>query len=243
MLPMLTLNCKTCGIEFNTLPCVVRDGNGKYCSKKCCHIALVKKVEIICPQCGEKFLRHPSNMKNGDPCCSQPCGKLRRWARARVERFLSNVVVLPGPNPCWIWTGAKFNEYGIMRVNRKAIFVHRFSYELFRRRIEKGKIILHSCDIPLCVSPSHLSEGSDLDNSRDAAKKGRKARVLSKQDAIEIYISELSPRELAKKYNVTVKNIYCIKWGTIWTQVTEPYTQPISTISNFRPVPHTLRTS
>jgi hypothetical protein len=34
-------------------------------------------------------------------------------------------------------------------------------------------VIRHTCDVPLCIEPSHLVLGSQSDNMQDAASKGR----------------------------------------------------------------------
>lgn len=49
---------------------------------------------------------------------------------------------------------------------------HRVSYEYFKGRIPKGKIICHKCDNPKCINPDHLFVGTRTDNYWDARKKG-----------------------------------------------------------------------
>jgi hypothetical protein len=50
---------------------------------------------------------------------------------------------------------------------------HRVSYMVFVGAIPDGAIIMHVCDNPLCVNPSHLIPGTFSDNSRDMVMKGR----------------------------------------------------------------------
>jgi HNH endonuclease len=50
---------------------------------------------------------------------------------------------------------------------------HRVAYTIENGLIPRGKFICHHCDTPLCVRPDHLFIGTNMDNMRDAIKKGR----------------------------------------------------------------------
>lgn len=50
---------------------------------------------------------------------------------------------------------------------------HRVSYELFVGPIPAGMHVLHHCDNPPCVRPSHLFLGDAKVNAQDRAAKGR----------------------------------------------------------------------
>jgi hypothetical protein len=59
-------------------------------------------------------------------------------------------------------------------VNSKNILAHRFSFQNHHNRlIQEGLCILHICDNPKCVNPTHLIEGTHQDNNTDRANKGR----------------------------------------------------------------------
>lgn len=90
-----------------------------------------------------------------------------------VERFWTHVSKSVFPLRCWIWTGALRNGYGRFRVGNKKVSAHRFSYELVYGPISKGKIIMHTCDNPSCVNPSHLRLGTQSQNMADASSKKR----------------------------------------------------------------------
>ena len=76
---------------------------------------------------------------------------------------------------CLVWTGCTDKDgYGVKRLNGKNHRTHRLNWEYANdEEIPKGMLILHTCDNPPCLLPSHLWLGTDEDNARDRADKGR----------------------------------------------------------------------
>jgi hypothetical protein len=100
-----------------------------------------------------------------------------RWTTAE-ERFWKHVHKTDG---CWEWTGyslpfpnhPELRGHGQIRIDDRAVYAHRFSYELHNGPIAEGVLVLHRCDNRACVRPDHLFEGSHKDNTIDAMRKGR----------------------------------------------------------------------
>ena len=95
---------------------------------------------------------------------------------------------------CLIWLGA-LNQggYGVRQFNHKRELGHRQAFRESRGR-EPNKSILHLCNRPYCVQPSHLYEGDAQDNRDD--------RRLLTSDAIELRLSQAKYKEIsaAAKY-------------------------------------------
>jgi len=58
-------------------------------------------------------------------------------------------------------------------VNGKRMLAHRASYEVNVGPIPDGLFALHACDTPSCVNPNHITLGTQTDNMRQAAARGR----------------------------------------------------------------------
>lgn len=78
---------------------------------------------------------------------------------------------------CWLWRGAtNWDGYGRFRVGTKLARAHRVSYEEVNGgRIPAGFIVMHTCDEPRCVRPSHLRLGTHAENIAEREAKGRGA--------------------------------------------------------------------
>ena len=115
-----------------------------------------------CRSCRTKKLIHDGKIKKIIPI------KKRFWSKVRKT------------SKCWIWEGHKDkNGYGRIGLDKKYIRVHRFSYELKNGHIPKGLWVLHQCDNPPCVNPSHLKVGTHQENQSDKSERGR---ILGKRN-------------------------------------------------------------
>lgn len=88
-----------------------------------------------------------------------------------MKRFWDKVKKSRG---CWEWAACKDSwGYGLILVNGRCTKAHRFSWTMKNGSIPAGLCVLHKCDNPACVRPSHLWLGTVADNNRDRDKKGR----------------------------------------------------------------------
>lgn len=80
---------------------------------------------------------------------------------------------------CWLWkTGKDKDGYGVFCYNSYPCQAHRMAYALSNKlqlTAIKGKLVLHRCDTPPCVRPTHLYLGTPKDNMDD--KHARKRAV------------------------------------------------------------------
>jgi len=96
----------------------------------------------------------------------------RSMAEGCRHRLLRRVSMV---GDCWEWGGCVDKKgYGVININKKAHFVHRVAYELFRGHCG-SRLICHKCDNPCCINPEHLFAGTHADNNWDRTRKGRSA--------------------------------------------------------------------
>lgn len=100
-------------------------------------------------------------------------------------RFWSHVVKGPEPDDCWFWTGAISDDgYGRFWIKRgagqQAVRPQRYAYELATGHpLPSSTLLLHSCDIPICVHASadlevsHVAPGTHRENMLDRSQRGR----------------------------------------------------------------------
>lgn len=75
---------------------------------------------------------------------------------------------------CWIWQGCVGTKgYGQASYRNKPWAAHRLAYRLTKGDIPPRMQVMHSCDVPACCNPDHLSLGTNGDNHADKTAKGR----------------------------------------------------------------------
>jgi hypothetical protein len=131
---------------------------------------------------------------------------------------------------CWYWRGAKGKRgYGLFRINGVTFYAHRLSYFLANGSISDLDV-MHSCDHRPCCNPAHLSQGTRLENIRDAVQKGRHQHgetnhksKLKEQDIKDIRAKWASKKyttiQLSDEYNVSRRHIYTIINEKQWTHL------------------------
>lgn len=124
-------------------------------------------------------------------------------ASVRPRAFRDRVDIR-GANDCWLWTGQRLGGYGVIhRANpRRNLRASRLGLRLLGIAVPETALVCHACDNPPCVNPGHLFIGSQHDNMRDAAEKGRVAHRKSRAETIELAQAGLSPTAIAERLGV-----------------------------------------
>ncbi len=148
------------------------------------------------------------------------------WDRLRAKVALD---VMTG---CWIWTASFYPDgYANFWFRGHGRRASRIAYELWKGSVPKDKEVLHNCDNPKCVNPSHLHIGTRAENQHEMVIRGRSNRgvdvntnKLSEKEVLQIRkLSKCgeSNGALAKKFSVTSTNIGFIVRGVTWKHLTE----------------------
>ena len=141
--------------------------------------------------------------------------EMRFWAGVEKTRY------------CWLWRkSATANGYGQFD-NQRA---HRVAWKLTMGSIPKGLLVLHKCDVKLCVRPSHLFIGTQQDNINDMFSKGRARKAkgenhgnakLQEKDALKIKDANGLHADIAIRFGVSRPTVSMIKNGTRWAHLTK----------------------
>lgn len=128
-------------------------------------------------------------------------------------------------NGCLEFTGSLNNQgYGQFNIGGRLYLAHRASFELSGRVIPTGLFLLHKCDNPKCIEPDHLEPGTQSQNLKDMADKGRMGRnrfqnigrvnywhaKLTEEDVSDIRVLRsfgLTQTAIALEYGVTQSSI------------------------------------
>lgn len=95
-------------------------------------------------------------------------------AASNPQEFLRARVFADPNSGCWLWEKAVLPDgYGQCSVAGHPTRTHRLAYTAFVGPIPAGLSVLHKCDVPACINPSHLFVGTQQDNMIDAGRKGR----------------------------------------------------------------------
>lgn len=137
-----------------------------------------------------------------------------------LDRFMKKIDT---SGDCWIWMANKSaSGYGTFGISRKMSRAHRIMFILIYGPIPKGFHVMHSCNNPSCVNPDHLSAGNEKDNMGYAARQGRMAQKLTKDDVLKIRrlnLDGLTQRAIAKKFSIRHSVVHRIVKRKLWKHV------------------------
>jgi hypothetical protein len=143
------------------------------------------------------------------------------------QRFWKKVDKGDKPDCCWNWIGGKSNGYGLFCHSATKQLAHRYVLGL----TNESAVVLHKCDNPACVNPGHLAVGTQADNMRDMASKGRHKRggqdgekhhaaKFTAEDVAAIRGTDAPHSVLARKFGVTPQAIMYVRrngWKSVAT--------------------------
>lgn len=145
------------------------------------------------------------------------------------ERFWSKV---NKTDNCWEWKfGVDLDGYGQFYMNKSNNRAHRIAWIFENGQIANNLCVLHRCDNPGCVNPSHLFLGTIKDNVVDMDFKHRRNPIknekvwkatLSCDDVVEIRklrSGGAKLKDLAKKYSVSFQAISAIHRRINWKNI------------------------
>lgn len=126
---------------------------------------------------------------------------------------------------CWEWTGTLDPRgYGYLAITSSHKtwhgFAHRLSWLFHHGEDPAQSGVLHKCDNPKCVRPDHLFLGSQDDNMKDMASKGRSRKPpedwigkLPDSQIIEmrrVNESGVSIREITRRFGTPYATLHSI---------------------------------
>jgi len=175
---------------------------------------------VLCKECGNKFKKKPAEIKRTkNNFCTRKCSGEWR-SENTIAKFYSNAV--KRKNGCWEWERCiNKHGYGVSRYKGTIMLAHRVSWMISLGEI-KDFHVLHKCDNPKCINPTHLFLGSHQDNITDMVLKGRNSSKLTRKDIMKIKVSEYNNHLISKEFGVTERTIRNIRNGTSWKHIPPP---------------------
>lgn len=141
----------------------------------------------------------------------------KRFIRKRKPR---------GRERCWNWQAHTIRGgYGGFNLGSRHVGAHRVAYMLEHGEIPDGKIVLHLCHNPACVSPHHLVAGTHADNARmkiEAGRQGSRERKMNAdkvRDLRRLRDAGWTYDALAARFNISYQNARAIALGFTWQSV------------------------
>lgn len=158
--------------------------------------------------------------------CSRGCGQMgthtmwRHEERCFFPRTVERLVELgqlDTSQDCWFWhtpAGEIHPRYGDLRDRGMRRAAHRVMFEVANNtELIEDEVVIHVCDRPPCVNPSHLRRGTQVDNIADMNAKGRR------RDPDGALIAESNRRRTGWHHTESAKAAISEKRTQYWTRV------------------------
>ena len=137
-----------------------------------------------------------------------------KWIQARSTQSTEGLL-------CWLWSGACDRQgYGKIVIAGKDLRAHRVVWTKLYGDIPEGLHVLHRCDMPGCIKPSHLMLGTQQMNVMHMDRRKRRntptlrnpngGAVLTlheRQQIQERFAGGEAKKALAKRFGVSVSTI------------------------------------
>ncbi len=170
------------------------------------------------------------------------CGKslavsVAAFTESDRARFWERVTKMEGG--CWNFQTKDENTvYGRFSAAGRTLVAHRVAYLMTHGSIPDGKVLIHSCDNPMCCNPAHLSVATQSENMVDMVSKKRREYEGSKNPSSDFTEEDVlnikrllfegkKVKDVAAQYNVTFQSIYQIGRGKDWTHVAPELGNPL----------------
>lgn len=142
-----------------------------------------------------------------------------------AEKLLAHCEV--AANDCWNWTAARSDKgYGRLWFQGGARRAHVLAFKTWRGPVPCGLSVLHECDKPACINPSHLRVGTNVDNINDKVAKNRTSHgeahaqaKLTAADVLALRDSAENVAQAARRLGVTRKTVRDARNGVTWAHV------------------------
>lgn len=158
---------------------------------------------------------------------------------ASLRERLYRSIEVRGSDECWPWIMKSLCQgYGFISRGRRSegkVLAHRAMWEVINGPIPDGEghhgtVVLHTCDNRLCCNPAHLRLGTQAENVRDMARKGRRVNTahpgsrhgnskLDEQGVHLIRAGKLSDADAVQRYGIAKATLKNIKSGRSWRHV------------------------
>jgi hypothetical protein len=143
---------------------------------KICHNERMKKWQKEHPENAKKAWTKFNRKRNKGRICPK-CGNIFKISTSQTGCSLKcrfDLSYEKKESNCWEWTQyLSGSGYAALWVNGKHRLGSHISYEIHKGEIEKGLMVLHTCDNPICVNPDHLYLGNHQQNMDDMNSRGR----------------------------------------------------------------------
>lgn len=139
---------------------------------------------------------------------AEPRLERRMTTKDRFERHFAR----GSGDACWLWDKPGTDGYGKFLLYSYGPTIHasKAAWMIYVGPVPVDRHVLHACDNPMCVNPSHLFLGTNADNVADKVAKGRHPRgtahgsaKLSDEQVAWIRSAGLPKQQMARMLGVS----------------------------------------